>query len=51
MMPADTGPAASARLGAGHNNAENFAGQIDEVRVYGRALTAAEVTALREGRE
>ncbi len=51
MMPGDTGPAASARLGAGHNNAENFAGQIDEVRVYGRALTAAEVTALREGRE
>jgi hypothetical protein len=48
---ADTGAAAIARLGAGHNNAENFAGQIDEVRIYGRALGAAEVAALREGRE
>jgi hypothetical protein len=47
----DTGPAASARLGAGHNNAENFAGQIDEVRIYNRPLTPADVTALREGRE
>jgi hypothetical protein len=50
-VAADTGAAAVARMGAGHNNAENFAGQLDEVRVYGRALTAAEVTSLRNGFE
>ena len=47
----DTGAVANARLGAGYDNAENFSGQIDEVRVYNRALTADEVTALAAGRE
>jgi hypothetical protein len=51
MVPPDTGPAANARMGAGHNNAENFAGQLDEVRVYDRALMAAEVKALHDGFE
>jgi hypothetical protein len=45
----DTGPVRNARIGAIYNNAENFQGQIDEVRVYNRPLTALEVTALRDG--
>jgi hypothetical protein len=47
----DTGPAMVTRMGAGHNNDENFLGQLDEVRIYGRALNAAEVKALRDGAE
>jgi large repetitive protein len=50
-VPADTGAVAKARLGAGHSNAENFTGQLDEVRLYGHALTAAEIAALHEGIE
>jgi hypothetical protein len=49
--PADNGAVTNARLGAGYDNAENFSGQIDEVRVYNRALRPDEVTALRDGRE
>jgi hypothetical protein len=49
--PADTGAVANARLGAGFDNAENFSGQIDEVRIYNRALALDEITGLRDGRE
>jgi hypothetical protein len=45
----DTGAVQNARIGAIYNNAENFQGQIDEVRVYNRPLTPAEVMALRDG--
>ncbi len=47
----DDGAVASARLGAGYDNAENFRGQLDEVRVYNRALTPDELMALRNGQE
>jgi hypothetical protein len=45
----DTGAVRNARIGAIYNNAENFQGQIDEVRVYNRPLTAVEVAALKDG--
>ena len=45
----DTGAVGNARIGAIFNNAENFQGQIDEVRVYNRPITAAEVAALQDG--
>jgi hypothetical protein len=45
----DTGAVGNARIAAIFNNAENFQGQIDEVRVYNRPITAAEVAALRDG--
>jgi hypothetical protein len=47
----DTATPNSVHLGAGHNNAENFNGDVDEVRVYGRALAAPEVAALAAGQE
>jgi hypothetical protein len=47
----NTGPATEVRLGAIHNNAENFAGDLDDVRFYSRALSAAEVRALAAGAE
>jgi hypothetical protein len=47
----DNGPAGNARLGAIYNNAENYGGQLDEVRIYSRALTQAEITALEDGFE
>lgn len=37
------------RIGANHDRMELFAGDIDDVRIYNRALTASEVTALRSG--
>jgi Concanavalin A-like lectin/glucanases superfamily len=46
-----TGEVASARLGADFDNSENFAGQLDDVRIYSRALNAAEVAALVDGYE
>ena len=46
---ANTGPAAEVRLGAIHNNAENFLGDLDDVRFYNRALNADEVRALAQG--
>jgi hypothetical protein len=48
---ADNGPAGNARLGAIYNNAENYGGQLDEVRIYNRPLTQAEITALKDGFE
>jgi hypothetical protein len=45
----NTGPATEVRLGAIHNNAENFAGDLDDVRFYSRALSANEVRALAMG--
>jgi len=47
----DNGPATNVRLGAIFNNAENFQGDLDDVRFYNRAITAAEVTALSQGFE
>ena len=49
--PPDTGAVGNARLGAGFDNAENFSGQIDDVRIYNRALPPDELLALRDGRE
>ena len=48
---ADDGPAANVRLGAIHNNAENFQGDLDDVRFYDRALSADEAMALTQGAE
>jgi hypothetical protein len=48
---ADTGAVLRARLGANFDSTERFVGQIDDVRVYGRALTAEEVAALNAGFE
>ena len=48
---APTGAVASARLGADFDNTEYFAGQLDDVRIYGRPLSAAEVAALSDGYE
>jgi hypothetical protein len=48
---ADNGPAGNARLGAIYNNAENYGGLLDEVRIYNRPLTPTEVTALKDGFE
>jgi hypothetical protein len=45
----DTGAVGNARIGAIFNNAENFQGQIDDVRVYNRPITAAEAAALADG--
>jgi hypothetical protein len=51
MTAPDDGAVTSARLGAGFDNAENFLGQLDEVRIYNRALRPDEVAALRDGGE
>jgi len=47
----DNGPPTNVRLGAIFNNAENFQGDLDDVRFYNRAITTAEVTALAQGFE
>jgi hypothetical protein len=47
----DDGAVANARLGAGYDNAENFLGQLDEIRIYNRPLSPVEVTALHAGQE
>ena len=47
----DNGPPTNVRLGAIFNNAENFQGDLDDVRFYNRAISAAEVTALAQGFE
>jgi hypothetical protein len=47
----DTGTVSSARLGTLHTNTERLKGDLDEVRVYSRALTAAEVMELHTGME
>lgn len=45
----DTGAVAHARLGNLFNGSEWFAGDLDDVRIYGRALGAPEVAALAQG--
>jgi hypothetical protein len=47
----DTGPANNARLGANFDGSEPFTGLLDEVRIYNRALTAAEIASLFAGAE
>jgi hypothetical protein len=47
----DTGAVSNARIAAIFNNAENFQGLIDDVRIYNRPITAAEAMALRNGFE
>jgi hypothetical protein len=47
----DNAPVSNARIGAIYNNAENFSGDVDEVRVYDRAITAAEAQALFRGEQ
>jgi hypothetical protein len=49
--PPTTGAIASARLGGDFDNTESFAGQLDDIRIYSRPLTAAEVAALSGGYE
>jgi hypothetical protein len=51
MAAPDTGAVTNARLGGGFDNSENFLGQLDEVRIYNRALAAEEVAALSDGLE
>jgi hypothetical protein len=47
----DDGPVVRGRLGGNFDGSERFAGQIDEVRIYNRALTPAEVSSLAAGLE
>ena len=47
----DSAPVTNARIGAIYNDAEKFTGDVDEVRIYNRALSAAEVAALARGEE
>jgi hypothetical protein len=49
--PPDTGPVLRARLASNYDNADRFTGQIDDVRIYGRALSPAEILALYNGFE
>jgi hypothetical protein len=51
LVAPDAGAIGNARLGAMFNNSEQFRGDLDDVRVYGRALTAPEVSALQQGYE
>jgi hypothetical protein len=47
----ETGAVLRARIGSNFDNSERFTGQIDEVRVYSRALMATEISALNAGFE
>jgi hypothetical protein len=47
----DTGAVLRGRLGTNYDSSERFAGQIDEVRIYNRALTPAEIGGLAGGYE
>ena len=42
---------ATPRLGGNFDGSEQFTGQLDEVRIYDRALSAAEITQLAGGNE
>ena len=46
-----TGAVMSARLGTQQSGTERFTGDLDEVRIYNRALSAGEVSALNAGME
>jgi hypothetical protein len=48
---ADNGNASNVRLGANFDGSESFTGQLDEVRIYDRALMAAEIASLAAGNE
>jgi hypothetical protein len=50
-IAADNGNASNARLGANFDGSESFTGQLDEVRIYDRALMAAEIASLAAGNE
>jgi hypothetical protein len=45
----DTGAVGQSHLGA--FGSEHFAGDMDDVRIYNRALSPAEITALHDGQE
>jgi hypothetical protein len=47
----DTGAVATARIATQQAGSERFTGDVDEVRIYNRALSAADVTALHAGME
>jgi hypothetical protein len=47
----NTGAAANVRMGSNFDGSEPFTGVLDEVRIYNRALTAAEVASLQAGNE
>lgn len=49
--PPDTAGVTSARLGTFHGGVELFRGQMDDVRIWSRALNEAEIAALRAGRD
>lgn len=48
-MTGDTGAVTVGQIGS--YGTQNFAGTLDEIRVYNRALTAGEVTSLSQGNE
>jgi hypothetical protein len=50
-VAADNGPASNARLGSNFNGTEPYTGLLDEVRVYDRALSAAEIASLAAGND
>ena len=50
-VPPQAGEVRNARLGAGFDGAEPFQGDLDEVRIYNRALGPAEVADLRAGKQ
>jgi hypothetical protein len=50
MMAGPSTAVSVVRLASYGGAYEFFAGRIDDVRVYDRALTAAEITALAQGR-
>ena len=47
----DTGMVKNARLGSNFDQSEPFTGLLDEVRIYNRPLSPAEVNALSTGQE
>ncbi|HEY0706702.1 MAG TPA: LamG domain-containing protein [Polyangia bacterium] len=50
-QPPDVGAVMSARLGTQQSGTERFTGDLDEVRIYNRALNANEVSSLFAGME
>jgi hypothetical protein len=50
-VAADNGNASNARLGGNFDGSEEFTGQLDEVRIYDRALMASEIMLLATGNE
>jgi hypothetical protein len=48
---ADKGAVSTARLGANYDQSEPYKGLLDEVRIYDRPLSVAEIAALNAGQE